>query len=260
MPHASRPSVSADGDFHQPRCYNQRMQGAQVLVEQRRHPRAHLALPARLRWQGPLGMRLELTETIDVARDGVLVHRGEDSLALMSRVWIVFPFDADDSAPAQPETPAHIVRVEQKSAGGYRVALQLEQPRRQSRVPFQRERRATPRVQFSLPIFVRPAATPFPEESMTRDFSRSGVLFETSHIYTAGEDVLAKVAWGEWAKAGEIAGRVFRVDPLQSHTVQAAGSEASAVFSCVAVQWTDRPLSRIQSARPRHEKGFGAQR
>jgi hypothetical protein len=227
------------------------MHGAQALVEQRKHPRAHLRLPARLRWQGPLGMQLELTETIDVARDGVLVLRGQDSLAAMSRLWIVFPFDVDDSAPVQPETPARIVRVDEKPGSGSRVALRLEQPRRQSRMVFQRERRATPRVACSLPIFVRAAGTPFPEESMTRDFSRSGVRFETSHVYTAGEDVLAKVPWGEWAKAGEIAGRVLRVDALDWQTAGLPGvcSGASAVFTCVAVQWIKQEVSRMHAAR-----------
>jgi len=234
------------------------MQRAHVLIEQRKHPRALLRLPARLRWQGPLGMRLELTKTIDVARDGVLVHRGEDVLALMSRVWIAFPFDTDDSAPAQPETPARIVRVEEKSGDGYRVALQLEQPRRQLPMVFQRERRATPRAHFSLPVFVRPVGTPFPEESMTRDFSRSGMLFETLHVYTCGEEVFAKVPWG--AKAGEIAGRVLRVNALDLHAAQAAndGGAASAVFTRVAVQWIEQEVSRIGIARMRSSKRNGA--
>jgi PilZ domain len=256
--------LASDGAFDEPRCYNWGMQRAHVLVEQRKHPRAHLRLPARLRWQGPLGMRLELTETIDVARDGVLVHRGEDSLALMSRVWIAFPFDADDSATAQPETPGRVVRcgrVEDKSGGGYRVALRLEQPRRELPMVFQRERRAAPRAHFSLPVFVRAADKPFPEESMTRDFSRCGMRFETSHVYACGEKVLAKVPWGEWAKAGEIAGRVLRVDPLDSHGAQSATDcgGASAVFTCVAVQWLDQEVSRIGMARMRNNKRNGAQ-
>ncbi len=198
-------------------------------------------------------MRLEITETIDVARDGVLLHRDEDSLALMSRVWIAFPFDANDSAPVQPETPARILRAEGESGGGYRVALQLEQPRRESREATQQERRASPRIQFSLPIFVRPAGTPFPEESMTHDFSWSGVRFETSHVYSTGEAVLAKISWGEWAEAGEISGRVVRVEAVDSQPDQPANvpSGVSAVFSCVAVQWTDRESERKCTAQAR---------
>jgi hypothetical protein len=48
------------------------MRKAHVLVERRRHARAHLRLPARVRWQGPLGMQLELTDTVDMSREGVL--------------------------------------------------------------------------------------------------------------------------------------------------------------------------------------------
>ena len=41
-------------------------------VDLRKSPRARLHLPARIRWLGPLGMRLEITETIDVSREGLL--------------------------------------------------------------------------------------------------------------------------------------------------------------------------------------------
>ncbi len=198
-------------------------------------------------------MRLEVTETIDVSREGVLLHRDEDSLVLRSRVWIAFPFDADADLGAQPETPARIVRAEPEPGGGYRVGLQLQSPQRDSPPPGQRERRGTPRIPFSLPIFVRPAETPWPEESMTRDFSRSGMRFETSHIYATGEAILAKIPWGEWAKSGEISGRVVRVEPIDPQPGWAAGNRhgASAVFTCVAVQWSNWDANSKPAAKAR---------
>jgi PilZ domain len=220
------------------------MQRAEVLVEQRKHPRARLGFAARIRWRGPIGMRLEVTETIDVSRDGVLLHRQEDSLAMMSRIWIVFPFSADTVTKIEPETPARVVRVERDPGGGYRVGLQLQPPSRASNLPAQRERRASPRNPFALPIFVRPSGTPWPEETMTRNFSRTGVEFETSHIYAAGDAVLAQFPWGEWAGMGELSGRVVRVDPINGQPPANEQSPASADFRCVAVQWTDPRTSR----------------
>lgn len=216
------------------------MQRATVLVEQRKHPRAHLQLPARIRWQGPLGMRLEITQTIDVSREGVLLYRDEDSLVLQSRVWVTFPFDAEADLAAQSEIPARIVRVDAEPGGGYRVALRLQTVRRRPRALGEPERRRSARVPFCMPIFVRPEGTPWPEESMTSDFSRFGLRFETSHVYSVGETVLARLPWGEWANAGELVGRVTRVEPVEPQPILAAGRITSAVFSGVAVQWIHR--------------------
>ncbi len=74
---------------------------SQTLTELRRHPRAQLRLPARIRWQGPLGMRLEVTETIDVSREGLLLRCAEPC-EMMIRVWVTFPFDAKVVGAAQP--------------------------------------------------------------------------------------------------------------------------------------------------------------
>ena len=87
---------------------------ASTFVEMRKHPRAQLGMPARIRWRGPLGMRMEITRTIDVSRDGVRVPRSE-SCEIGSRVWLTFPFDSNASAAVQPETPAHVVRVERNA-------------------------------------------------------------------------------------------------------------------------------------------------
>jgi len=215
------------------------MQSSATPVELRKHPRARLGLPARIRWLGPLGMRLEVTQTIDSSREGLLVRRNE-ACDPRARVWVAFPFDAAAAAFVQTETPARIARVQAGADGGFYVGLHLDLPR-ESPPPAGQERRNSPRVHFALPIFVRPSGTPWLEESMTQDVSRSGVRFETLHTYTAGETVLAQIPWGEWAKAGEIIGRVLRVEVLKdapgAAPVANSGADARQVLASVAVQW-----------------------
>lgn len=209
-------------------------------TERRKHLRAPLRLPARIRWQGSLGMRVEVTETVDVSREGVLFHRNEACEPLM-RVWIVFPYDRSAGASAQPETPGRVARVARDESGGYWVAVRLEAPRRGTPRPADQERRRSERVPFALPIFVRLAGTPWPEESMTHDLSRNGARFETSHIYAAGETVIAQIPWGEWSKKGEIRGRVVRVENMQDSAGPAPLAHpekgASAIVIAVAVEW-----------------------
>ena len=211
-----------------------------AYVERRKHPRAPLRLPARIRWQGPFGMRVEMTETVDASREGVLIHRNEPC-ELLTRVWIVFPYDRNAGASVQPETPGRIVRVAQDEAGGYWVAVRLEPAPRSAARPAGDERRRSERVPFALPIFVRLEGTPWPEESMTRDLSRNGARFETSHIYAAGETVIAQIPWGEWSKKGEIHGRIVRVENLPDSPGPAplANPEkgTSAIITSVAVEW-----------------------
>ena len=216
------------------------MQEPATSVELRRHPRAQLKLPARIRWQGPLGMRLEITQTVDVSREGMLFRRNE-ACERLARVWVAFPFDPTSGAATQPETPARIIRVEPNADGGYWIALRFESTARTGKLSADRERRSSERIPFALPIFVRPAGTPWPEEFMTQDISQHGTRFETSHIYAAGDKVLAKIPWGEWSKAGEIAGRVVRVEPMEDTPGPApvANPEAgkSAMLTSVAVEW-----------------------
>ncbi len=213
---------------------------SQALTELRRHPRAQLRLPARIRWQGPLGMRLEVTETIDVSREGLLLRCAEPC-ETMIRVWVTFPFDAKVVGAAQPEMPARIVRTEEDFAGGFRAALQFYPPARSVMRPASRERRKFPRACFALPIFVRPTGMPWPEESMTDDISRGGVRFETAHIYAVGDRALVKVPWNEWADAGEISGRVVRVESLADRPGPASFANpavgAGTMFTSVALEW-----------------------
>jgi len=210
-------------------------------LERRKHPRAQLKLPARIRWPGPLGMRLETTRTVDASRDGMLFHRNE-RCDRMARVWVAFPFDPAAGTAAQPETPARIVRVERGAGGGYWVALRFESTARTAKPPSDQERRGSERIPFALPIFVRLAGTPWHEEFMTQDISQHGTRFETSHIYALGDKVLAKIPWGEWSKTGEVAGRVVRVQAIEDARGPAplANMEIgkSAMIASVAVEWS----------------------
>src|SRR5271156_7195812 len=105
------------------------MNPSATFLELRKHPRAQLKLPARVRWRGPLGMRMESTHTLDVSRNGIRVQRNE-ACESGSRVWVVFPFDATSAGGVPPETPARVMRVDSGSGPGYQVALQLELPSR----------------------------------------------------------------------------------------------------------------------------------
>jgi len=211
---------------------------ATTFLELRRHPRAQLKLPARIRWRGPLGMRMESTHTLDVSRNGLCVQRNEPC-ELGSRVWVVFPFDA--ASGASPETPARVVRVESDAAAGYQVAVQLELPSRIASRATGRERRVCSRISFALPIFVRALDFPWPEESMTQNISRTGARFESAHIYSAGDAVLAKIPWGDWVRAGEIPAHIVRVEncPTSSGPAPLSNPLAgiSAILTSVAVYW-----------------------
>jgi PilZ domain len=189
-------------------------------------------------------MRLEITETIDVSREGLLLKR-MDSRPMPSRIWVAFPFDAEAAGAVQPETPARVVRSEPDLAGGFWVALHMQLPQREAPRPVETERRKTQRIPFALPIFVRARGTPWPEESMTRDISQGGAQFETSHVYASQEMVLAKIPWGEWAKAGEIPGRVVRVEPIVGGdgASDIDGEDSSRVLNSVGVEW-------VRAAKP----------
>jgi len=206
----------------------------------RRHPRAQLQLPVRIRWPCPLGMRLEVTHTFDVSRGGLLVYR-IDPCELQARVWVAFPFDSAAAMSAQPETPARVVRVERVAKGACRVALHLESPPRSAPRPRAEERRSSERIPFALPIFVRAAGTPWPEESMTQDISRAGARFLAARICSQGDQLLATLSWGEWARAGEIPARVVRVvshaDPPGAAPLADTENGMSALFASIAVQW-----------------------
>jgi hypothetical protein len=208
------------------------------LEERRRHPRAPLRIPVRIRWRGPLGMRLETSYTVDVCRTGLLVKRAEPC-EVRSQVWVISPFDA--RAVVQPETPGQIARVANHNGGPALVAIAFDAAASCTPRPVGQERRNYPRVSFALPIFVRPADSPWPEESMTQDLSPAGARFSTARIYARGDSLLARIPWGDWDREGEVRGQVVRVQlgdifpgpaPLGDPAMR-----ASALLSVVAVHW-----------------------
>jgi hypothetical protein len=217
---------------------------ANSFVEMRKHPRAQLRMPARIRWRGALGMRIEIARTIDASRDGIRIPRSEPC-ELGSRVWVTFPFETNSSAAAQPETPARVVRVVPNAQRGYDVSLHLDIPRRHAEPAKGRERRTCSRLTFSVPIFVRAAGSPWPEESMTHDISRAGARFESAHIYNAGDQVLAKVPWGEWERIGEVRARVVRVENKVTSPGPAPRANPvvglSGMLTSVSIRWDAPP-------------------
>jgi hypothetical protein len=226
-----------------------------VPAELRKNPRAQLRLPARLRWRGPLGMRFENSHTLNVSRTGMLISC-MDGCDLDARVWVAYPFDRNATG-AQPETPARIVRVTPDSARGFRVALKFDAAASASHASyntqrFKRERRASTRVRFALPIFVRAANSPWPEESMTQDVSRSGARFESAHIYEAGDQVLAKIPWGEFERAGEMTATIVRVEaaPITPGRAPLANPAdgTGGILNTVCIRW-DRPASVAPAAK-----------
>ena len=200
-------------------------------------------MPARLRWRGPFGMRLEMSQTLDVSRNGLLVDRPEPCEPL-SHVWVLFPYESNGHGALQ-ESPAHVVRVEKARNGRYRVALQMDLPARSDHRPVAIERRSFPRMPFAVPIFVRPSGSPWPEESMTQDISRAGVRFTTARIFAAGDAIVAKVPFGDWSRTGEIAGNVMRVESYADFPGPGPLADplkgTSALLTSVAAAWI-RPL------------------
>src|SRR5713226_6715469 len=158
-----------------------------LLIEHRRHPRAQLNLPVRLRWLGPLGQVTELAETLGVSRGGLLFYR-RDSCPVNTRVWVTFPFRAE-TAGAQPETPARVVRVKTTPTGGHLVAVAFEEPRRPMHSVGGPNRRTCLSTPLAVPIRVRPNGTPWPEEAMTVDVSEHGLLFQTARQYALSDVV-----------------------------------------------------------------------
>lgn len=161
----------------------------------------------------PLGLLAETAETLNASRGGVLIQRREPCRA-GAMLWLTFPFDAASAAP-QPETFARVVRVEGAPGGVYRVALEFETSGAPTLPGYHGpERRRAARVAIALPIQVRAATLPWPEEAMLRDMSESGVRFLSARVYNVGDAVLMmsppEIAIIRWSSR-EVSGRVVRV-------------------------------------------------
>lgn len=193
----------------------------------REHHRARIRLPVRLRRTTPFGQKIELCETIDVSRGGLLLSTRESHSAGVP-LWVTFPYDS--SLPdGQPELLARVVRCDElpkpvreeelceipsstghspreRTRDGRRIArvvvapevpptcalaVRFEAPRRSrsngNGAYHGSERRSSPRRLLAIPIRVRPERVPWFEETMTLDFSSRGMRFRSQREYTVGE-------------------------------------------------------------------------
>src|SRR5258708_19622062 len=60
-------------------------------MDNRQHRRVRMRLPVRLRWRAPFGQKIELAETIDVSRSGLLVSIKQPH-SYGTTVSITFPY------------------------------------------------------------------------------------------------------------------------------------------------------------------------
>lgn len=188
-------------------------------MERRAHHRVRLRLPARIRWASPFGQRVEVRETLDVSRGGLLLT-SEVPAGPGAHVWITFPYDS--SIPdGQPEVPARVVRAEAPPAGARRFGVRFElspvhtRNGHNSKQPAQ-ERRATPRRPLAVPVRVRPEYQPWFEEAMTLDVSSGGLRFLSTREYEPGARLM--LAFGPatpspWSGSGEFRTFVVRTEP-----------------------------------------------
>jgi len=204
-------------------------------MDRRKHHRAHVRLPVRLRWTTPFGQKIELGNSINASRAGLLVSSKEPHTAGVV-IWVTFPYDVSLS-DGQPEIPARVVRcdevlevvratkarerVRMETVSGrersakldqlvralgisgapatFAVAFQFE---KQVRVvsngngqPRKIERRSALRRRLAVPVRIRPERMPWFEEAMTIDFSAKGLRFRSYREYQPGDHL--KIAFGD---------------------------------------------------------------
>ncbi len=205
----------------------------------REHGRVRMHLPVRLRWSTPFGQKIELGETLDVSRGGLLVSTKEPhSPGVM--VWVTSPFDAS-LRDGQPEIFARVVRCEEvlenigvtlaheknqferarlkwRSAKSdqpsrdigishgppaFAVAFHFEtQPRTSSNGNSHHrepERRGSVRKALAIPVRIYPEGIPWFEEAMTIDISATGMRLRSHREYTLGDRL--KIAFEDPATA-----------------------------------------------------------
>ncbi len=188
------------------------MSTSRAVTDQRRATRAQLNLPVRIRWQGPLGQSIELAETLDVSRSGLLFYRTQPR-PVAARLWVVYPYARD--SPTQPETPARVVRIKTTPGSGQLVAVEFQPLPRPHVVASPPGQRYAPRTAVALPVSVRRMGLPWGEQAMSLDVSDSGILFTTAGQYQVGERVHVALAAGRWTVAqSELPARVVRVEPV----------------------------------------------
>ncbi|MGH9593734.1 MAG: PilZ domain-containing protein [Bryobacteraceae bacterium] len=166
----------------------------------------------RLRWLGPFGLEVELSETLETGRGGMLTASHEARRA-GAAVWVTFPYDAGLSQ-AVPEVAARVAHSRTTEEGRNLVGLAFA-----PRITFTREgargaddRRGEDRVPLALPITIEREDSPWPDETMTVDMSPRGVLYCTLRVYEAGEVIEVMVQSGRWVTGGRRKAKVARVE------------------------------------------------
>jgi hypothetical protein len=208
-------------------------------MDSRQRRRVRMRLPVRLRWTTPFGQKIELVDTIDVSRGGLLVSTREPHAPGMT-AWATFPYDAS-LFDGQPEIPARVVRCGEASEvirtanareksqtrrepaqehsaklgrlarplgvadapAKFAVAFRFEElPHSSSNGDAHRhepERRGCARKALAIPVRVHPERIPWFEEAMTVDFSAKGMRFRSQREYALGERL--KIAFEDPASA-----------------------------------------------------------
>ena len=187
----------------------------------RAYRRVRMRLPARLRWISPLGQKIELAETTDVSRGGLLLSSRESHAAGVP-LWVTFPYDAS-LREGQPEVPARVVRCEESDAAPVSSSLRIQfevQVRAVSDgngAQRDSERRQSLRRSLATPIRVRLENVPWFEEAMSLDFSPRGMRFRGQREYATGELLriaIRDVSSASWPGSGEFRAKVVRVVPV----------------------------------------------
>ena len=188
-----------------------------------------MRLPARLRWTSPFGQKIELAETMDVSRGGLLLSIREWHGQGMP-LWVTFPYDTF-FREGQPEMPARVVRCEQLSTAPFlfSLAIQFEAQARSAhngngarREP---ERRGGPRRSLAMPIRVHQENVPWFEEAMSLDFSPRGMRFRGQREYATGELLriaLEDVSSASWPGSGEFRAKVVEMSAFAAQPRAAA--------------------------------------
>jgi hypothetical protein len=208
-------------------------------MDSREHRRVRLRLPIRLRWTTPLGQKIELGETIDVSRSGLLVSTKESHTPGVT-LWVTFPYNAA-LADGQPEILARVARcdevleviratnarekVQTKSASEQERSAKLDQLARAlgiSDAPatfavafhfeeqthsssngnvhrHEPERRGSMRRTLAIPVRVHPQGIPWFEEAMAIDISAKGMRFRSHREYGLGDQL--RIAFQDPASA-----------------------------------------------------------
>jgi hypothetical protein len=208
-------------------------------MERRQHRRVRMRLPVRFRWTTPFGQKIELAETIDVSRSGLLVSSKESHTPGVI-VWVTFPYDASTS-DGQPEVLARVARCQEvqeviratnareksqtesqstrelpakldqlaraigiaDAPATFAMAIHFEEHHRGDSNGNTRrsepERRGSVRKALAIPVQVRPERIPWFEEAMTIDISAKGMRFRSHREYALGDHL--KIAFADAASA-----------------------------------------------------------